>query len=123
MVEVFSEAAVMVTKAGVRPEALFELIQNSMACSPLIDFKAPFVFKGDFSPYFALKLMHKDLNLAMEYAYSQNVSMPAAAAVKEVYGAAKSQGKGEMDYAAVITLLEEISGVKVRSSDAEAAAL
>jgi len=122
MVEVFSEAAVMVTKAGVRPEALFELIQNSMAHSPLIDFKAPFVFKGDFSPYFALKLMHKDLNLAMEFAYAQNVSMPAAAAVKEVYGAAKSQGKGDMDYAAVITLLEEISGVKVRSSDAEAAA-
>jgi len=115
MVEVFSEAAVMVTKAGVRPEALFELIQASMARSPLLDFKIPFIFKGDFTPYFALKLMHKDLELALENAYAQNVSMPAAAAVKEIYGAVKAQGKGEMDYAVVVTLFEEITGVKVRA--------
>src|SRR5437899_380262 len=63
MVEVFSEAFVMATKAGVRPQALFEVIQSSLARSGLIDFKAPFVFKGDFTPYFALKLMHKDLEL------------------------------------------------------------
>jgi hypothetical protein len=35
--------------------------------------------------------------------------------VKEVYGAAKAQGKGDLDYAAVITFLEELAGVKVRS--------
>src|SRR5438874_11867783 len=44
MVEVFSEAFVMATKAGVRPQALFEVIQSSLARSGLIDFKAPFVF-------------------------------------------------------------------------------
>ena len=114
MVEVFSEAFVMATKAGVRPQALFEVIQSSLARSGLIDFKAPFVFKGDFTPYFALKLMHKDLELALENAYAQTVPMPAAAAVKEIYGAAKAQGKGDMDYAAVITFFEEIAGVKVR---------
>jgi 3-hydroxyisobutyrate dehydrogenase-like beta-hydroxyacid dehydrogenase len=115
MVEVCSEAFVMAAKAGVRPEALFEVIQSSLARSGLIDFKAPFVFKGDFTPYFALKLMHKDLQLAIENAYAQNVPMPAAAVVKEIYGAAKAQGKGEMDYASVITFFEEIAGVKVRS--------
>jgi 3-hydroxyisobutyrate dehydrogenase len=114
MVEIFSEGFVLAAKAGVRPEALFEVIQSSLARSALIDFKAPFVFKGDFTPYFALKLMHKDLELAMENAYAQNVPMPAAVAVKEVYGAAKAQGKGELDYAAVITFLEEVAGVKVR---------
>jgi len=115
MVEVFSEAFVMATKAGVAPQALFEVIQSSLARSGLIDFKAPFVLKGDFTPYFALKLMHKDLELALENAYAQSVPMPAAAAVKEIYAAAKAQGKGEMDYAAVITFFEEITGVKVRS--------
>ena len=116
MVEIFSEGFVLATKAGVRPEALFEVIQSSLARSALIDFKAPFVFKGDFTPYFALKLMHKDLELAMENAYSQNVSMPVAAAVKEIYGAAKALGKGEFDYAAVVTFLEEVAGVKVRAT-------
>jgi hypothetical protein len=42
--------------------------------------------------------------------------MPVAAAVKEIYGAAKARGKGELDYAAVITFLEEVAGVKVRAT-------
>lgn len=117
MVEIFSEAFVMATKAGVRPEALLDVIQSSLARSGLIDFKAPFVFKGDFTPYFSLKLMHKDLNLAMENAYALNVPMPATATVKETYGLAKAQGKGELDYAAVITVFEEAAGVKVRTTD------
>ena len=114
MVEIFSEGFVMATKAGVPPQTLFEIMQSSLARSGIIDFKAPFVFKGNFTPYFPLKLMHKDLELAMEAAYAQNLTMPATAAVKEVYGAAKAQGKGDLDYAAVITFLEGLAGVQVR---------
>lgn len=116
MVEVFCEGFVLAAKAGVAPEAMFEIIQGSMARASLTDFKAPFIFKGDFTPYFPLKWMHKDLELAMEAAYAQSVSMPTASAAKEVYGAAKAKGKGEMDYAAVITFLEDIAGVKVRTA-------
>ncbi|PYV18543.1 MAG: hypothetical protein DMG21_04535 [Acidobacteria bacterium] len=117
MVEIFSEGFVLAAKAGVRPETMMEIVQGSMARATLTDFKAPFIFRGDFTPYFPLKLMHKDLELAMEAAYAHNLPMPAAAAVKEVYGAAKAQGKGELDYAAVITVLEDLAGVKVRSAE------
>lgn len=114
MVEIFCEGFVLAAKAGLKPQIMMEVIQGSMARASLTDFKAPFIFKGDFTPYFPLKLMHKDLTLAMESAYAQNVPMPAAAAVKEVYGAAKAQGKGELDYAAVVTFLEELAKVQVR---------
>lgn len=114
IVEIFCEGFVLAAKAGVKPQTMMEVVQGSMARAALTDFKAPFIFKGDFTPYFPLKLMHKDLTLAMESAYAQNVPMPAAAAVKEVYGAAKAQGKGELDYAAVVTLLEELAKVRVR---------
>ena len=113
-VEIFSEGFVMAAKAGVPPQTLLEIMQSSLARCGIVDFKAPFVFKGDFTPYFPLKLMHKDLELAMEAAYAQNLAMPATAAVKEVYGAAKAQGKGDLDYAAVITFLEGLAGVEVR---------
>src|SRR5271157_4885673 len=115
MVEVFCEGFVLATKAGVRPETMLEIIQSSMARAGLTDFKAPFIFKGDFTPYFPLKLMHKDLELAAEAGYAQGVPMPVLAAVKEVYMAAKAQGKGEQDYAAIVTFLEELAGVKVRT--------
>jgi 3-hydroxyisobutyrate dehydrogenase-like beta-hydroxyacid dehydrogenase len=114
MVEIFCEGLVLAAKAGLKPEIMMEVIQGSMARAALTDFKAPFIFKGDFTPYFPLKLMHKDLMLAMESAYAQNVPMPTAAAVKEVYAAAKAQGKGDLDYAAVVTFLEELAKVQVR---------
>jgi 3-hydroxyisobutyrate dehydrogenase-like beta-hydroxyacid dehydrogenase len=120
MLEIFCEGFVLAAKAGVQPQTLLEIIQSSMARAALTDFKAPFIFKGDFTPHFPLKWMHKDLTLAMETAYAHNVPMPTAAAVKEVYAAAKSQGKGNLDYAAVITFLEELAGVKVRVPDTAA---
>jgi 3-hydroxyisobutyrate dehydrogenase-like beta-hydroxyacid dehydrogenase len=120
MVEIFSEGFVLATKLGVNPQTLLEIMQSSLARSGIADFKAPFVFKGDFTPYFPLKLMHKDLELAMETAYAENVPMPTTAAVKEIYGAAKAQGKGELDYVAVITFLEELAGAKVRVASAAA---
>lgn len=115
MVEVFAEGFVLAAKAGIQPETMFEIIQSSLARSALTDFKAPFIFKGDFTPYFPLKWMHKDLTLAMEAAYAQGVPMPTAAIVKEVYAAARAQGKGDQDYAAVITFLEGLAGVEVRT--------
>jgi 3-hydroxyisobutyrate dehydrogenase-like beta-hydroxyacid dehydrogenase len=59
--------------------------------------------------------MHKDLELAAEAGYAHGVPMPVLAAVKEVYMAAKAQGKGDQDYAAIVTVLEEFAGVKVRT--------
>jgi 3-hydroxyisobutyrate dehydrogenase-like beta-hydroxyacid dehydrogenase len=120
MIEVFCEGFVLATKAGVSPHTMLEIIQSSMARATLTDFKAPFIFKGDFTPYFPLKLMHKDLELAAEAGFAQNVTMPTLAAVKEVYSAAKARGSGELDYAAVITFLEELAGVKVRAASAGA---
>jgi 3-hydroxyisobutyrate dehydrogenase-like beta-hydroxyacid dehydrogenase len=116
MVEIFAEGFVLAAKSGVKPETMFEIVQSSMARAALTDFKAPFIFKGDFTPHFPLKWMHKDVALAMEAAFAQGVPMPTAAAVKEVYGAARAQGKGDLDYAAVITFLEGLAGIEVRSS-------
>src|SRR5208337_995208 len=101
MLEVFSEGLVLAAKAGVPPETMLEILQSSLARAALTDFKAPFILKGDFTPYFPLKLMHKDLELAAEAGFAHGVPMPTLAAVKEVYGACKAQGKGELDYAAV----------------------
>ena len=108
MVEIFCEGFVLAVKSGVRPEVMMEIVQNSMARAALTDFKAPFIFKGE---------MHKDVTLAMEAAFAQGVPMPVTAAVKEVYASARAQGKGDLDYAAVITFLEELAGVKVRSTE------
>jgi len=62
----FNEGLVLSTKAGVDPELMLEILANSAAKSGLIEFKAPFVLRRDFSPNFSLKWMHKDTGLMLE---------------------------------------------------------
>ena len=60
MYEGFAEALVLTSKLGVESENMLQLIQSSMV-RWVVDYKAPFVLKRDFSPNFPLRLMHKDL--------------------------------------------------------------
>jgi 3-hydroxyisobutyrate dehydrogenase-like beta-hydroxyacid dehydrogenase len=100
-VQAFSEALALVTSAGVPAENLVSVMQASMGRAPVLDVKAPVMLKQDYKPSFPLRLMNKDINLAMELANQLGVNLPAGAAAKEVYGAVMSAAKEDLDYAAV----------------------
>jgi 3-hydroxyisobutyrate dehydrogenase-like beta-hydroxyacid dehydrogenase len=100
-VQAFAEALALVTGAGVPAENLVSVMQASMGRAPVLDVKAPVILKQDYKPSFPLRLMHKDINLAMELANQLGVKLPAGAAAKEVYGAVMSAAKEDLDYAAV----------------------
>jgi 3-hydroxyisobutyrate dehydrogenase-like beta-hydroxyacid dehydrogenase len=67
----------------------------------LLDVKAPLILKGDFPASFPLRLMHKDLRLALELARQQGIELPAAAAAFATYSTVKDAAKDDPDYAAV----------------------
>jgi 3-hydroxyisobutyrate dehydrogenase-like beta-hydroxyacid dehydrogenase len=46
----FNEGMVLATKGGVDPQLMLEILDNSAAKSGLISYKAPFVFRRDFTP-------------------------------------------------------------------------
>jgi len=100
-VDAFAEALALVTGAGLQGEKLVEVMQSSMARSGVIDVKAPVMLKADYKPSFPLRLMHKDLSLALDLANQLGVPLPAAAAAREIYSAVKGQSKDDLDYAAV----------------------
>ena len=97
-----AEAIGLITKAGLQGEQLLEVLQASMARSGLVDLKAPLMLKGDFKPSFPLRLMHKDLGLALDLANQLGVALPTTAAVREVYNYVKGEAKEDVDYSAVI---------------------
>jgi 3-hydroxyisobutyrate dehydrogenase-like beta-hydroxyacid dehydrogenase len=97
-----AEALALVTGAGLRGEQLVEVMQSSMARAPVLDVKAPSLLSGDFKPSFPLRLMHKDLGLALDLANQIGVPLPATAAAREVYNSVKGQAKEDLDYAAVM---------------------
>src|SRR6185312_2095997 len=60
-VDALAEALALVTRAGLKGEGLVEVMQSSMARSGVLDVKAPNLLKGEYTPSFPLRLMHKDL--------------------------------------------------------------
>ena len=97
-----AEALALTTRAGIPGEKLVEVMQSSMARSGVLDVKAPNLLKGEYVPSFPLRLMHKDLGLALDLANQLGVALPATAAAREIYNAVKGAAKEDLDYSAVM---------------------
>jgi hypothetical protein len=109
-----AEALTLATKLGVNVDALLPLIQASMVRSGVVEYKAPFIMRRDFTPNFPLRLMLKDLRLILEAAKESRVKLPALRTVEEIYDLANEEGHGDLDYAATLMLLEKWAGVEVK---------
>ena len=65
-VDALAESLALVTAAGLQGEKLVEVLQSSMARSGVLDVKAPNLLKGEYTPSFPLRLMHKDIRLGLD---------------------------------------------------------
>jgi len=101
-VQAFAEALSLVQRAGIAGEKLVEVMQASMARAGILDIKAPSMLSGDFKPSFPLRLMHKDLSLALDLANQIGVALPATAAVRETYDYVKGSTSEDLDYAGIM---------------------
>lgn len=116
--EGFAEALTLATKLGVDAQQLVGLIDATMVKSGVVEYKAPFVLGRDFTANFPLRLMHKDIKLALEAAKEARVKLPGLETVEEVYEMATEDGHRDLDYAATLTLLEKWAGVQVKGEAA-----
>jgi 3-hydroxyisobutyrate dehydrogenase-like beta-hydroxyacid dehydrogenase len=115
LLQAFNEGMVLATKAGVAPELMLDILNNSAAKSGLIAFKAPFVFRRDFTTNFSVKWMHKDIGLMLDSANDLQVPLPLTAMTQQMFRAAIAKGVGEEDICSTIKVLEDISGVQVKA--------
>jgi 3-hydroxyisobutyrate dehydrogenase-like beta-hydroxyacid dehydrogenase len=120
LLQAFNEGLVLSTKAGVDPQVMLEILNNSGARSNLVAAKAPSVFRGDFEPTFSVRWMEKDLNLAMELSAALGVPLPVTAVSQQMLRAAIAQGYGDEDIGGSIRVLEEIAGCQVRHTPTSA---
>lgn len=114
--EGFAEALMLSGKLGVKAQDLVGLIQQSMVRSGVVDYKAPYVLRRDFSPNFPMRLMYKDMQLMTEAAREVRVKLPGLETVKEIYELACEEGQQDLDYAATLTLLEKWAGQPISNS-------
>jgi len=115
LLQAFNESMVLATKAGVDPEMMLDILNNSAARSGMISAKAPMVLARDFTTNFSVKWLEKDMALMLESAAELNVPVPVTALSQQMYRAAIAKGFGEDDMCGSIRLLEEIAGVTVKA--------
>jgi 3-hydroxyisobutyrate dehydrogenase len=106
-VEAFAEALAIVQAAGLAGERLVEVMQSSMGRAPVLDVKAPVMLSGDYKASFPLRLMYKDIALAMDLAGELKLNLPAGAAARDTYGAVRRASSDDPDYAAVARFWEK----------------
>jgi 3-hydroxyisobutyrate dehydrogenase-like beta-hydroxyacid dehydrogenase len=110
-VQILAEGVVMGEKAGLDRDKMLEVISNSVVGSPLVKYKAGPLAARNYNPAFLLKLMIKDLDLALAMAHEAGVTMPVTQATRDFYGVAEAAGHGGMDFSAVTLELEKMAGL------------
>lgn len=110
-----AEALTLGAKAGLDPERLIQALSGGLAGSRCLDMKGPLIVKGNFQPGFKVDLHYKDLGLIAEASRALQVPLPTTAVVQELFSALRVKGRGSLDHSAVITLLEDLAAVQVRT--------
>jgi len=107
-----AEALTFGKRGGLDWNQMIEIINNSVVASPLIGFKVQLLKDRTFSPAFTAAQMAKDFDLALDTGRSMDIPMPITSLTRQLYGAMKAMGKENLDYFGLVTLMEEISGIK-----------
>jgi len=109
-----AEALVFAAKAGVEPAKVLEVLGGGLATSRVLDMRGPGMIKGEFTPGFRIDLHRKDLNNTLATARTQGSPIPVTALVSQLFDAASSAGRGQLDHSGLLTILEDLAGVQVK---------
>ena len=115
------EAFAMGVKAGVDASVLAEIVQASSGGSAVIERYFPkTIAKNQYKPGFRLKLMAKDMNLALAAAKQLGIPSLVGVTAGQVFDMVKNMGRGDDDFAVIATFYQEIGGVVIGKPDAPA---
>lgn len=112
-IEAVGEALVLVRKAGLDPNTVFEAIRGGLAGSNVLNAKAPMMIAGNFKPGFRIRLHQKDLANALLTGKELDVPLPVTALVQQMVGALVNNGKGELDHSGIASFIEEMAVTKI----------
>jgi len=110
---VLAQALVVGRQAGVDLDALLEVMGSGSANSTMLQLKGRPMLEHDFSPLFKLEHMLKDVRLCLDETLSAGTGFPFAAMAGELYAMGVGRGLGEQDFAAVLEVIEGMSGARL----------
>lgn len=114
MVEViaFGEAVALAEKGGVAREAAVDAILKSVAASPVLGYRGPFILDGKMPkvPLADVTLQQKDMLLALELGRKLGSPVPLAAAANEMMNACRGLGIDHNDFVTAHEVYRRLGG-------------
>ena len=104
-----SEAFALAKKAGVDAARVRQALLGGFAASRVLEVHGERMLVDNYKPGFHAKLYQKDMRLANETAAANGVAMPANAVVAQLLNALIASGGGDLDYAALGTVLVKMA--------------
>ncbi len=114
MVEViaFGEAVALAEKGGVAREVAVDAVLKSVAASPVLGYRGPFILEGKMPavPLADVTLQQKDMLLALELGRKLGSPVPLAAAANEMMNACRGLGIDHRDFVAAHEVYRRLGG-------------
>jgi 3-hydroxyisobutyrate dehydrogenase-like beta-hydroxyacid dehydrogenase len=107
-----AEALVFGGRAGMDWGQMLEIVNNSVVASPLINTKTEMLKNRDFAPAATVAEVAKVMDMALDTGKAFDIPMPITALVRQLYGYMKASGRSELDYFALVTMMEELAGIR-----------
>jgi 3-hydroxyisobutyrate dehydrogenase-like beta-hydroxyacid dehydrogenase len=101
----FSEGLLPAQRGGIEPELAARVMTSSAIGSPMLQARAALALDPPARAWFDMRLMHKDIRLALRAAQDAHVPLPAAAVADQVLEQATDLGYGASDIAALYQVL------------------
>jgi len=107
-----AEAVALSQRFGLSLAKTLDVIHGTTATNGQLKIAWPSkVLKGDLEPGFTVDLAHKDLTLIVEAANEAKVPVLVAAAAREAFSTARSEGYGAKDFSVVVDALCQRAGI------------
>jgi 3-hydroxyisobutyrate dehydrogenase-like beta-hydroxyacid dehydrogenase len=107
-----AEALTFGEAGGMDWEQMIDIVNASVVASPLVGYKAQILKDRNFAPAFTASQMAKDFDIMLDTGRANNIPMPMTAIIRQFWGMMKATGKADLDFFGMVTLIEEMAGLK-----------
>jgi 2-hydroxy-3-oxopropionate reductase len=111
-IEAVAEALTFARKNGVDAGKVRDALLGGFAGSRILEIHGKRMLDNEYKPGFKTKLHQKDMNIVMETAKELGLALPGASLVMQHLNALMGTGDAELDSAAVMKVVERMSGME-----------
>jgi 2-hydroxy-3-oxopropionate reductase len=117
MIQGIAEAMLFARANGVDFKPIWEALMKGFAGSRMLDVFGTRMMNREFVAGLPAALHHKDIHIVLENAQATKTALPAAAIAAQAFNALMAQDGERWDSAAILKVMEEMSGFPTRSTE------